>query len=189
MGAPRAIALCQSFGGVLEFQSGDWVRAEGQLREAVDIYRGLSGASGESLSLQRLGVLLTARGLLDEALVALTDAGLAAERAVLRSHCMTRVHASIARNRLAAGDLHAAAESLAEGMATARRHGNCLTCNALLLPEAVRVDLARGDLDAADGSAKELEAIAAKFGSRAWVAMACQARARVDAARGERGRA
>ena len=186
MGAPRAVALCQSFGGVLHFQGGDWTRAEGQLREAVGIYRRLKGASGESLSLQRLGVLLTARGRLDEGLAALADAGLAAERALLRSHCMTRVHASIARNRLAARELDAAAASLAEGMEWAGRHGNCLTCNALLLPEAVRVEVARSDLHAADRAAIELETIAAKFGSRAWIAMSRQARGRVEAARGAR---
>jgi len=189
MGAPRAIALCQSFGGVLEFQGGQWVRAEQQLRDAVAIYRRVKGASGESLSLQRLGVLLTARGKLDEGLAVLAEAGFAAERALMRSHCMTRVHASTARNRLAARDLDAAATALAQGLDMASRHGNCLTCNALLLPEAVRVRIARGDLAGADAAATELEGLAAKFGSRAWTAMARQARGRVDAARGDRERA
>lgn len=189
MGAPRAIALCRSFGGVLEFQGGDWASAEQQLRDAVDIYRRVKGASGESLSLQRLGVLLTARGRLDEGLAVLAEAGFAAERALMRSHCMTRVHASTARNRLAAGDLAAAASSLAEGLDMASRHGNCLTCNALLLPEAVRVRIARGDLAGAEAAATELEGLAVRFGSRAWTAMSRQARGRVDAARGDRARA
>src|SRR5712692_1727660 len=130
MGAPRAIALCRCFGGALDFQVGRWAEAEAALREAVGLYREIGAASGESLSLQRLGVLLTARGRLDQALASLEEGTLAAERAILRSHCLTRVHASTVRNRLAAGDLDAAQRSLAEGRATASRHGNCLTCNA-----------------------------------------------------------
>jgi ATP/maltotriose-dependent transcriptional regulator MalT len=189
MGAPRAVALCQSFGGELAFQGGDWQRAERELREAIDIYKRVRGASGESLSLQRLGVLLTARGRLDEGLAAIAEAGLVAERALMRSHCMTRAHASATRNRLAAKDLDAAEASLAEGIELARRHGHCLTCNALLLPETVRVRIARGDLDSAEAATAELEAIANKFGSRAWVAMSRHARGRVEAARGARDRA
>ena len=45
----------------------------------------------------------------------------------------------MARNRLAARDLAAADEYLSLGDITAKRHGHCVTCNALLLPEAVRV--------------------------------------------------
>ncbi len=62
MGAPRAIALCQCFNGALEFQAGYWIEAESVLRESVKLYRELGAASGEALALQRLGILLTARG-------------------------------------------------------------------------------------------------------------------------------
>ena len=133
--------------------SGEWARAEQQLRDAVNIYRRVKGASGESLSLQRLGVLLTARGKVDEGLAVLAEAGFAAERALMRSHCMTRVHASTARNRLATRDLDAAASSLAGGLDMASRYGNCLTCNALLLPEAVRVRISLRDLAGAESAA------------------------------------
>jgi len=66
MGAPRAVALCQNFGGYLDFQSGAWDEAEQSLCYAVETYRVFGAASGESLSLQRLGVLLTAKGRLAE---------------------------------------------------------------------------------------------------------------------------
>lgn len=58
-------------------------------------------------------------------------------------------------------------------------------CNALLLPEAVRVRLANGDTEMADRHASELEEIASRFDSRAWRAMAGQARGHVLLARGE----
>jgi tetratricopeptide (TPR) repeat protein len=67
MGAPRALALCRCFGGALEFQLGRWKEAESSLREAVALYRDLRAASGDALSQQRLGVLLTAKGQLDQA--------------------------------------------------------------------------------------------------------------------------
>ncbi|MGH9335331.1 MAG: ATP-binding protein, partial [Vicinamibacteria bacterium] len=127
MGAPRAIALCRSFEGFLEFQRGDWVRAENELREAIDLYRKIGSASGEALTLQRLGVLLTARGALEEGMSALEEGSSAAERATMRSHCLTRLYASMARNRLAAGEPQAAEELIVTGEETARRHGHCLT--------------------------------------------------------------
>lgn len=189
MGAPRAIALCQCFSGALDFQVGDWAAAERDLREAIERYRGIGAASGEALSLQRLGVLLTARGQLDEALSALDEGVVVAERAIMRSHCLTRLQASLARNRLAACDLAGAREAIATGDLHAARHGHCVTCNALLLPEAVRVALRDGDLVDADARTRALEAAASEFGSQAWRAMASTARGRVLAAEGRRAEA
>jgi tetratricopeptide (TPR) repeat protein len=185
MGAPRAIALCRSFGGFLRFQLGDWSPAESELREAIALYRDIGSASGEALSLQRLGVILTARGAIEEGMAALEEGIAAAERATMRSHCLTRLYASMARNSLAAGNPLAAEELIAAGEETAGRHGYCLTCNALLLPEAVRTRIAVGQVDVADREAGELEEISRRFGSSAWSAMALHARARVLAARKE----
>jgi Tfp pilus assembly protein PilF len=185
MGAPRAIALCRNFGGFLGFQAGRWKEAEEMLREAVDRYRALSASSGESSSLQRLGVLLTAQGRLDEAMVVLQDSVVIGERAVLRSHCLTRSYASMARNRLAAGDLHGAQSFMELGLETAHRHGNCVTCNALILPESVQVHLAQKRWDDALKDVEALEATAGRFESLAWTAMAKQARGRYLVCTGE----
>jgi hypothetical protein len=185
MQAPRALGLCRSFGGALDFQAGRWQEAEAQLREAVQLFRQVGSASGEALSLQRLGVLLTAQGQLEPARAALDEGIVVGGRAAMRSHCLTRLHASLARNRLAAGDRGAALLSLQEGLAEVARHGHCSTCNALLLPEAVRVELAFEHLSAAEQHAAQLERVAERFGSRAWTAMARCARGRVLAARGE----
>ena len=185
MQAPRAIALCESFAGTLDFQSGQWDGADTQLRRAIAGFRQVGSACGEALSLQRLAVLLTARGELDEARALLDEAIVVGGRAAMRSHCLTRIHASLTRNRLAAHDRGAARASLEEGVLEAVRHGHCATCSALLFPEAVRVELAWDDLGAAERYAKRLEDVAASFGSRAWTAMADHARGRVHAARGD----
>jgi hypothetical protein len=162
MGAPRAIALCRSFGGFLRFQLGDWAQAESELREAIALYRETGSASGEALSLQKLGVLLTARGEIEEGMASIEEGISAAERATMRSHCLTRLYASMARNRLAAGEPRAAEELIIVGEETARRHGHCLTCNALLLPEAVRARISVGRVEIADREAGEL-GIAGRF--------------------------
>ena len=185
MGAPRALALCHNFGGALQFQTGQWDQAEDSLRDAVDLYRQVGSASGEALSLQRLGVLLTAQGKLAEAYQCLGDGLVVAERAAMRSHCLTRLHASILRNRLAARDLRGLERSLAEGLEAARRHGKCVTCNALLMPEVIRAQIDLGDLDAAGASLDRLQRTAREFDSRAWTAMAEQASGRLNWARGD----
>jgi tetratricopeptide (TPR) repeat protein len=185
MKAPRAVALCENFSGMLDFQGGRWNEAEAQLRQAIDRFRLVESASGEALSLQRLAVLLTARGEIEASRKLLDEGLVVGGRAAMRSHCLTRIHASLARNRMAAGDREGARTSLQEGLAEAARHGNCATCSALLLPEAVRVELAWGEVDRADAYARRLDEVARRFGSRAWTAMADHARGRVLAARGQ----
>jgi hypothetical protein len=147
----------------------------------------VGSASGEALSLQRLGVLLTARGELEPGMAVLEEGMVVAERATLRSHCLARIYASLVRNRLAAAD-RAGAEGFERlGEETLERHGHCVTCNALVLPEAVRVRLALGDLAAAEAFTGKLEAAAGRFDSAAWRGLAGQARGRVLLARGDGG--
>jgi predicted negative regulator of RcsB-dependent stress response len=185
MKAPRAIALCQCFNGALEFQAGNWTRAEESLRESIALYREIGAASGESLARQRLGVVLTARQQFDEAMLILEEGAVVAERAVMRAHCLARLYATMADNRLEAGDLAAADQALGEGLAMSERHGNCTTCDALLLPVAVSVRVAQGELEAAAAFCRQLEEAAARYGSQTWVAMARQAHGKLVAARGE----
>jgi tetratricopeptide (TPR) repeat protein len=185
MGAPRAIALCRNFGGFLAFHAGRWDEAEASLREALAAYQILDSGSGASSSLQRLGVLMNAQGRLDEAMEVFRQSLDAAEGAVMRSHCLARSYASMAANRLAAGDLEAADRYIQEGRDEAERHGNCLTCSALLLPESVRVQLAHARFPDALVDVERLEQIAAEYGSKAWTAMAKQARGRYLLATGD----
>lgn len=184
MKAPRAIALCQCFDGALAFQAGDWTRAEASLRRSVDLYHEIGAASGEALARQQLGVVLTAKGALAEALDVLEEGVTVAERAVMRAHCQARLFATMARNRLAADDLAAADEALTWGLRTSRRHGNCATCDALLLPVAARVRLAQGRVQEAEQFCSALNRAALDYASRTWIAMARQVQGRVAAAQG-----
>lgn len=184
MGAPRAIALCHCFSGALEFQSGHWSTAEAALRQSIQLYREIGAASGEALACQRLGVVQTAHGQLDEGLTTLHEGLAAAERALMRAHCLTRVYAAIGRNRLAAADLPAADNALTLGQAMSQRHGNCATCDALLLPVAISVRVTQADFAAAETFCCQLDEAAAKYASHLWVAMARQSRGELAAAQG-----
>lgn len=185
MGALRAIALCQCFTGALEFQAGHWTEAEDALRESIQLYREIGAASGEALACQRLGVLQTARGQLSEGLATLEEGVLAAERALMRAHCLTRLYAAMARNRLAAGNVPAASQVLDLGLAMSARHGHCTTCDALLLPAAASVKVSEGDFAAAETFCHRLDQAAQQYESRLWLAMAYQSRGELAAALGE----
>lgn len=185
MGAPRAIAVCQSVNGALDYQVGRWLEAEAALRASIQLNRQLGAASGEAVASQRLGDLLTIRGRLEESRSILEEGVLAAERAHLRSHCQTRIYAALARNRLAAGDLTAADQSLTLGLTASEAHGHCGTCESLLLPVAVSIRIAQGNLISAETFAGHLDKAATRYGSRTWLALASQARGELATARGE----
>lgn len=185
MGAPRAIAVCQSVNGALDYQVGRWSEAEAALRASIQLNRQLGAASGEAVASQRLGDLLTVRGRLEESRSILEEGVLAAERAHLRSHCQTRIYAALARNRLAAGDLTAADQSLVLGLTVSEAHGHCGTCESLLLPVAVSIRVAQGDLTSAETFAGHLDKAASRYGSRTWLALASRARGELAAAQGE----
>jgi predicted negative regulator of RcsB-dependent stress response len=185
MGAPRAIALCQRFNGALEFQVGHWSKAKEALYESIELFQQIGAADGEALSHQRMGILLTAQGHLDEGLAALEDGIMAAKQAKLRAHLQGRLYAAMARNRLLAGDLPAADDALSLGLALTESHGHCALCEALLLPVAVSVRIAQGDLDAAQSYCNRLDEATSRYGSHTWVALAAQARGELAAAQGD----
>jgi predicted negative regulator of RcsB-dependent stress response len=179
MGAPRAIALCQNFAGFLEFQAQHWPEAETALQESIDLFREIGAAGGEALSCQRLGVLQTEQGHLDEALATLETGVVAAKQALLRAHLQGRLQAAIAHNRLKAGDLAVADQALTES------HGHCPLCESLLLPVAVSIRIAQGDLAAAEAYCHKLDEATARYKSDVWVALAAQARGELAVAQGD----
>jgi DNA-binding SARP family transcriptional activator len=184
MGAARAVALCHCFEGALEFQSGHWASAETALRDSIQIFHQIGAAFGEALACQRLGALLTASGRIEEGAATLYEGLAAAERALLRAHCLTRLNASLVRNRLAASDLLAADQALAVGLTMSNRHGNCSTCYSLLLPAAISLRIAQGNLEEAWRFCLQLDQAAAKYASHTWVAMARQAHGELAEAQG-----
>ncbi len=104
------------------------------------------------------------------------EGAIVAERAIMRAHCLTRLYASMTHNRLMAGEIDVANHYLALGLAMSERHGHCATCHALLYPAAISVHIARGTLSSAENFCRQLEEAAHQYQSRAWVAMARQAR-------------
>ena len=184
MGAARAVALCQCVDGTLEFQSGHWASAEAALRSSIQLFRQIGAAFGEAVACQRLGALLTASGRIDEGLTTLYEGLAAAERALLRAHCLTRVNASLVRNHLAAGDLLAADQALSLGLTMSERHGNCSTCYSLLLPAAISLRIAQGNLEEAERFCLQLDQAATRYASHLWVAMARQAHGELGEAQG-----
>lgn len=183
-GARRRIAVARAVEGALALEGGRFAAAEAALREAAALAGEADFALGEAFALERLGVLLSARGRFDEGLDVLGTALLVAERAALRRHAMTRVHVALARNRLAAGSVYAAEDFARESSESAARQGECAVCDALVRPELVRVALERGKLEEAEREAADFEALAARRVSGSLVALARLARARALAARG-----
>lgn len=184
MGAPRAIALCQSFNGALEFQVREWEPAEAALHEAITLFSQIGAADGEAISCQRLGTLQTARGRLAKGLATLERGVVAAKHAKMRAHIQGRLQAALTRNRLLAGDLAAADEALALGLALTESHGNCALCEALLLPVAVSVRVAQNDLDGAEAFVDQLDEATTRYGSHTWLALSAQAQGELAAAQG-----
>ncbi len=182
--APEVHAVARSGEGVAALAAGDLDLAEAALRDALRLHRAAGSALGEALALERLAALLTAQGRLAEGLDAVDEGIVAAERGVLRRHALVRLHATEARNRLAAGALYAAEDAVREASETAARHGDCVACDAAFRPEAIRVLLLRGRVGDADLEAAQLEEIARGRGGAVLGAVARLARARVLVAQG-----
>lgn len=175
MGATRAVAICQSVNGALEFQAEHWEASEAALRESISLSRQLGAGLGEAVGSERLGNLLTAQGRLQESLAVLQEGLIAAKRGSKRSHTLARLYGAMARNRLAAEDVPAAAEALSLGLHMAEEHGRCGTCEKVLLPVAVSVHIAQGDLLQAEAYCRQLDREAERFNSHVWRALAARA--------------
>lgn len=184
MNAPRAIALCKTFAGTLEFQTGNWDIAEATLREAIRLYREIGSASGEALACHRLAILLNSSGRIEEAFAILQTGRIAADHALMRAHCLTRIYAVIAGNRLVAGDLTAAEDALESGLTMSDRHGNCATCDSFLLPVAVSVRIAQGNLVEAAVFCDRIQHEAEQYGGQIWMAITWLSRAELATAQG-----
>ncbi|ACG74579.1 transcriptional activator domain [Anaeromyxobacter sp. K] len=182
--APEAQAAGRLGEGTFALAAGQLEAAELAIRAALDGFRSVGSALGEALALERLGLLLTVLGHLEEARSVLGEAVVVAERSSLRRHALTRIHAAEVRHRLASGLTAAAEDALHEASETAARHGDCLACDAAFRPEAVRVALARGRIPDADLEVLSLEEIARQRGGRGLAAVARLARARVLAGQG-----
>ncbi len=182
--APDALASGRYGEGVVALAAGQLDAAEALLRGAREAFAMAGSGLGEALSLERLGTLLAQAGRFEEASALLAEGVVLAERGMLRRHALTRLHVAEVRNRLAARLVGQAESAWREASESAARHGECMACDAVLRPEAVRVALAFGRVDEADAEARMLAEVSRQRGGRGLQAITRFARARVQAARG-----
>ena len=171
--------------GVAVLAAGLLDAAELDLRAALNGFQEAGATLGAALAGERLGTTLILFGRFSEANDLLGEALVLAERAPLRRHLLTRIHAAQARLRLAAGLPGSAEDALHQASEAAARHVGCLACDGALRPEAVRVALARGRVAGARTEAEALQAIAGQHGGRGLSALATLAAARVLSAEGQ----
>ena len=172
-----ALALL-ALGSVL-FLTGRWADAGESLERGIGLAESVEAEQVVVHGQQRLALLETAEGRSEAARRRLDAAIERAERsssAQVRHHSRTRLYAALARNRLQAGDVDAAAEAVRSAHAVRRDVGACLTCDALLHPVSVPVALAGGRLDVARLAAEQATESGAEFQSGAWRAAAAHAR-------------
>jgi tetratricopeptide (TPR) repeat protein len=136
---------------------------------------------------QRLAQVETARGDYEPARERLERVLSMARRSrepMVRAHSLGRILATLAENRLEAGDLAAATRHVARGYAIREQVGECAGCDVLLYPAAVRVYLAHGDLELAAAACRSAADVATAFSSTAWVASARYLQGLLDVAHG-----
>lgn len=185
-GDREAAATAQLATGAGRLAAGDVDGAERALGEALRLFRATGSELGEAATLERIGAVLNVRGRLYEAMEALADGVVVAERAPLRRHLHVRLHVSQARNRLAAGSLHAAEVTAREAAEVYAGHGACSACEIVLRPLTARIAIARDRIEDADVESSLLEALAAARGGRTLQATSQLVRVRVLGASGRK---
>lgn len=186
-GNRRATALSLLTLGSVLFLTGDWSGAEASLRRAMTVADAVGAEQASVQSEQRLGLLETSRGELDggwQLLRSALDRASRSASAQVQFHSRTRILASIARNRLQAGDVAAAVTALDHAALVQEQVGECVTCDATLHPTAVPVLLAAGSFERARAASARAGASASAFGSRGWSAAAAHAEGLVALASG-----
>jgi DNA-binding CsgD family transcriptional regulator len=171
---PAAIlfaGICRVHRARLEQARGDWDRSEAEARRVSEELAEISVANVAEAEYQ-LGEIRRLRGDLAEA-----------ERAYRRAHSGGRdPQPGMALLRLAQGRPRDAGTAI--GTALIAASGDALR-SAPLLDARVEVAIAAGDLDTADAAARELTAIADRFGTSGLRAMATRCRGAVALASGD----
>jgi tetratricopeptide (TPR) repeat protein len=179
--ALRTLAYCYSYMGTTEYLQGRFRDSLENLERSAELYRQVDAPSGEAMALQRLGVVRTALGQWERALADLHRALDIARGYILESHSMMRVYATLARNRLEASDYSAALAYAEEGLAIESQQGRCLICGVLLYPAAAMAYGMTGGIESGRRYAQVARESAARYGSKFFFGLACQATAMVEA--------
>ncbi len=176
IGASRALALCQCFIGAAQYFQGQFHDALENLNLARDSYTKLDAAAGEAMALQRIAVVETALGRLKEAESHIQEGLVIAERALMKPHCLVRLYATLAKNRMEAVDHKGVLDAVIAGLAVEEQHGLCITCNVMLYPITVMGYALNGDMQTARIYADKAEESAQAYGSHFFLGLAHQAK-------------
>lgn len=179
-GALRTLAYCYSYIGTIEYLQGKFKDALDNLLRSAALYREIKAPSGEAMVLQRLGVVRTATGDWDQALSDLHRALDIARGYILQGHSMVRVYATLARNRLEAGDYRAALDYAKHGLAIEEQQGSCLICGVLLYPAAAMAYGMNGDIKEGRRFATLARNSALEYGSKFFLGLASQSTAMIE---------
>lgn len=184
VGNVRAEALCHHALGGTRFLTGEWEACERSLRRGIELASSVGSTFGVILGQHRLALVETATGRVDVAEKRLRDAldvALRSTNPMVLGHSPTRLLTALAENRLTGGDIDAAAAALQRGFdaraeVIAQGFGECVTCDVLLYPTAVRVHLERDEAEAAEWACAQVEESTTWFHSRVWIATAHETR-------------
>lgn len=179
------MAMCNMFVGTAEYMQGKFHGALENLLKARRLYQEIGAAGGEAIALQRLGVVATALGRLDEGHEYLQEGLRIAEQAMMKPHCLVRLYAALGRNRLEAAEYPGLLKAVEAGLEVEAQHGHCVTCNVMLYPVATMAFLTNGDLEKAQFYAAKAEESATAFGSNYFFGLTCQVQGMVHGFREE----
>jgi len=185
-GAARAVAFAECLAGEAHLLAGDLDRAERRLTSAVDLHRGIGAAAGEAHSLQRLAQARLVRGDRAEANRLLVRALPLARWSPIAAHLLHRVYGTMV---VAAPDVAAALDELAQAEEALGVDDGCLFCSVSLAVPATIVSARVGDLARARRHLAVARRSALLWEGTAWQAATREAEAYVARLEGEPARA
>lgn len=184
-GSARAAAHAALVRGETELLNGHLEEAEATLREAADRHRGTKTNSGESLSLERLAEVSTARGQRWKARRLLESALRLAEGDPLGSHLLVKIHGAMVE---AAADPTEAAAVALDGERMLVDSDVCQQCSMSFRMAAARAFTAVGDLPEARRHLDEAARVSAMWQGGPWPSAVSDAQADLEAATARRAK-
>jgi DNA-binding SARP family transcriptional activator len=178
-GSARAAAHATLVRGEAKLLSGHLQEAEGMLQHAADLHRDTRTRSGESMSLERLAEVSTARGQRWKARRLLQSALRIAQGDPLGSHLVVKIYGAMVE---AAADPHDAVAVAAEGERVLADSDVCQQCSMSFRVAAGRAFTAVGGLASARRHLDEAARISAMWQGGPWATVVSEAQADLEAA-------
>lgn len=185
VGDLRCVAVCHYALGSMDLFRGRLQEADEHLTRALALHERIGSPAGAAYALARKVSLRTASGDGSSGWVFLQHGIEAAERAVVRDHCLQRLYGAGIRNRLDAGDMANAAELVRQAEESEKRNGVCPSCSGELYPALASFHLASRDIRKAEEYAEKARALAEAGHNESGEAEALRVQGEVQAARGD----